>query len=148
MTDLQASLGIPQLKRVNKNLKIRQKYWQLYINGLKNIPEITLPAPIEKNTTHAMHIFAILLNLDRLKINRNQFIEALKLENIGAGIHFTPLHLHRFYRQTFGFKRGMFPVAENIGNRILSLPFYPHMTINDLDDVIKAVRKIINFYKK
>lgn len=148
MTDLQASLGIPQLKRVNKNLKIRQKYWQVYMRAFENLKEISLPAPIEKNTIHGMHIFAILLNLKRLKINRNQFIEALQKENIGAGIHFTAVHLHKFYRQRFGFKKGVLPVAERIGNRLVSLPFYPHMTKKDLNDVIAAVHKIIRLYKK
>lgn len=148
MTDLQASLGIPQLKRINKNLKIRQKYWQIYMQAFKDLKEITLPAPLEKNTVHGMHIFAILLNLERLKINRNQFIEVLQKENIGVGIHFTPLHLHQFYRKTFGFKKGALPRAEDIGDRLVSLPFYPHMTQQDLKDVITAVYKIVNFYKK
>ena len=144
MTDIQASLGIPQLKRVNKNLQIRKKYWQIYMEGLKNIPQITLPAPIEKKTIHGMHIFALLLDSKKLKISRNQFIDEMKKKNIGCGIHFTPLHLHKFYRQTFGFKEGMLPVAEKIGANIVSLPFYPHMTKKDLDDVIAAVTKIIN----
>ncbi len=148
MTDLQASLGLPQLKRLKNNLKIRKKYWQIYLKAFKDLPEISLPAPIEENTTHAMHIFAILLNIQKLKINRNQFIEALQKENIGVGIHFTALHLHQFYRKTFGFKRAMFPKAEFVADRLVSLPFYPHMTPQDLNDVIKAVYKIISFYRK
>jgi len=148
MPDIQASLGIPQLKRANKNLKIRQKYWNIYMEGLKNIKEIQLPAGIEKNTIHAMHIFAILLDTKKLKINRNQFIEAMKVENIGTGIHFTPLHLHKFYRQTFGFKKGMLPVAEDVGNRIISLPFYPHMSQQDIGDTIRVIKKVIAYYKK
>lgn len=148
MTDLQASLGIPQLKRIAKNLTIRKKYWQIYMEAFKNLPEITLPAPIEKNTIHAMHIFAIMLNLEKLKINRDQFIEALQKEKIGTGVHFTPLHLHQYYRKTYGFKKGMLPNAEYVGDRLISLPFYPHMTPGDFKDVIKAVKKLILRYSK
>ncbi len=140
MTDMQASLGIPQLKRINDNLKIRKKYWQFYLDNLKNIPEIILPAPVEKNTVHAMHIFAILLDK---KINRNLFLIKMKKEGIGCGVHFTPLHLHKFYRQKYSFKKGDFPIAEDVGERIISLPFYPHMEISDLKKTIKAIRKIL-----
>ncbi|MBU2051704.1 DegT/DnrJ/EryC1/StrS family aminotransferase, partial [Patescibacteria group bacterium] len=84
------------------------------------------------------------LELDKLTINRNQFIDALKDENIGAGVHFSALHLHQYYRKTYGFKRGDFPNAEWIGDRTVSLPFYPHMSQRDLTDVITAVTKIIN----
>jgi dTDP-4-amino-4,6-dideoxygalactose transaminase len=148
MTDIQASLGIHQLRRINKNLKIRKKYWQIYMKAFKDLKEINLPTPIDKNIIHGMHIFAIVLDTSKLKINRDQFIQALQAENIGSGIHFTPLHLHKFYRQTYGFKKGMFPRAEYIGQRFVSLPFYPHMSKQDIDDVIKAVKKIIFYYKK
>lgn len=148
MMDLVASLGIHQLQRVNANLKIRQKYWQLYDDAFSNMPEITCPLPEAENTRHARHLYAILLNLERLKINRDQFIEALRLEGIGAGIHFTPLHLHKFYRTTYGYHKGSLPKSEFVGNRILSLPLSPAMTKKDIADVIEAVLKITNFYKK
>ena len=67
---------------------------------------------------------------------------------IGAGIHFTALHLHKFYKDKYGFKKGDFPHAEWIGERTVSLPFYPHMSEKDVEDVIAAVTKIVNFYRK
>lgn len=148
MTDIQASLGIPQLKRVGQNLKIRKKYWQLYLDGLKGIPELILPAAIEKNIVHARHLFAIAVKKELLKINRNQFIDALQKENIGVGIHFSALHLQPFYQKTFGFKTGDLPKAEYLGDRLISLPFYPHMSSKDIFDVIKAIKKIVIYFRR
>ncbi|MDP2709007.1 MAG: DegT/DnrJ/EryC1/StrS family aminotransferase, partial [bacterium] len=128
MMDLQASLGIHQLKRAKANLKIRNKYWKLYTQAFTKLDGVIPPTPFEPKTVHAMHLYAINLELDKLTINRNQFIDALKDENIGAGVHFSALHLHQYYRKTFGYKRGGFPNAEWIGDRTVSLPFYPHMS--------------------
>lgn len=148
MMDLQASLGIHQLKRAAANLKIRQRYWQKYDQVFADLDGVITPAPIESNTVHAMHLYAINLELEKLKINRNQFIDALKDENIGAGVHFSALHTHKYYRETFGFKPNDFPNSFWIGERTVSLPFYPHMSQKDLDDVIYAVTKIVKRYRR
>ena len=148
LTDIQASLGIHQLRRAEANLKIRNKYWQMYNHAFNQIKGVLPPAPDEKNIVHARHLYAISLELNKLKINRNKFIDALKAENIGAGVHFTALHLHKYYKKTFGFKKGDFPRAEWIGERTVSLPFYPHMTEKDVKDVIKAVEKIVGYFRK
>lgn len=148
LTDLAASLGIHQLKRAEKNLMIRNKYWKTYTKALKEIDGILPPAPDEPDIVHARHLYAINLELNKLKISRNQFIDALKAENIGAGIHFTALHLHKYYRETFGYKPGDYPNAEWIGDRTISLPFYPHMSKRDISDVISAVKKIAKTYRK
>lgn len=148
MMDLQASLGIHQLKRAKANLKIRNKYWQMYSSAFKKIDGVLPPADDEKNIVHARHLYAINVELEKLKINRNQFVDALKAENIGAGVHFTALHLHHYYRKTFGFKKGDYPNAEWIGDRTISLPFYPHMSVKDVTDTIKAVEKIVKYYRK
>lgn len=148
MMDLVASFGLHQLKDVEKNLKLRQKYWTMYDAAFKNIKELILPAPVEPHTRHARHLYAILLKFERLKIDRNQFIDALRAENIGAGIHFTALHLHKFYRETYGYKKGDFPNAEFVGDRTLSLPLSPSMKKQDVKDVITAVLKLITYYSK
>lgn len=148
MMDLQASLGIHQLKRAAANLKIRQRYWRQYNQAFSRLDGVITPAPIEPNTVHAMHLYALNLELEKLTIDRNQFIDLLKQENIGSGVHFSALHLHQYYRKNFGFKHGDFPNAEWIGNRTVSLPFYPHMSQKDLDDVIEAVTKIIKLQHK
>ena len=148
MTDIQASLGIHQLKRAGANLKIRNKYWQMLTQAFEKIDGVITPAEDEKNIVQARHLYTINLELEKLKITRNRFIDALKAENIGAGVHFTALHLHKYYRETFGFKKGDYPKAEWIGERTVSLPFYPHMTAKDVRDVIKAVKKIVEYFKK
>ena len=110
------------------------------------IPQIITP-PNKDYTKHAWHLYSILVNTDLLMIDRNEFIEALKAENIGSSVHFIPLHLHPYYKEKYGFKRGDYPTAEYIYDREISLPLYPKMTDEDVRDVISAVKKIINYYK-
>ena len=92
-------------------------------------------------------MYTILIRPEMLKIDRNQFIEALKAENIGTGIHFVALHLHKYYRDTFGFRRGDFPNAEFISDRTISLPLSAKLKDEDVEDVIKAAKKIIQVRK-
>lgn len=148
MTDLAASLGIHQLKRVQANLKIRNQYWKTMTEAFAKVDGIIPPAPDEPNIIHARHLFAINIEPEKLTINRNEFINALQKENIGTGVHFTALHTHKYYRETFGFKPNDFPNAFWIGERTISLPFYPHMTRKDVADVIEAVKRIVKQYKR
>jgi len=99
-------------------------------------------------SVHARHLYTILLDLDRLRCTRNEFIAALKAENIGTGIHFTALHLHRYYRETFGYQPGDFPNAEWVGERTVSLPLSAKLTDQDVEDVIAAVRKVVEAYRR
>jgi dTDP-4-amino-4,6-dideoxygalactose transaminase len=92
---------------------------------------------------HVYHLYAIRLNLDSLTIDRAQFIEALKRRNIGASVHFIPVHLHPFYQERFGYRPRDLPQAEEIYEQIVSLPLYPGMTETDVDDVIRVVRQIV-----
>ena len=142
MPDIIASLGLAQLNRLEANLKIRKKYWKLLNQGLRDVEGIILPPDEQTNTVHARHLYAIVIDVKKLQISRNAFIDALKAEGIGAGVHFDPVHLHKYYRERFGFKKGDYPNAEKIGLNTLSLPFYPHMTEKDVRDVIGAVGKI------
>lgn len=148
MMDLVASFGLHQLSNVEKNLKVRQKYWHMYNEAFKDISELTLPAPEEQHTRHGRHLYAILLQTEKLKIDRNRFLDAMKTEGIGTGIHFTALHLHKFFREAYGYKKGDFPNAEYVGDRTLSLPLSPSMTSQDVQDVIAAVLKLVKYYRK
>ncbi len=147
MTDIQASLGIHQLARIEENLKRREHIWKMYTDAFSDLPEIEIP-PEENHIRHARHLFIILLNLEALTISRDEFMAALKAENIGCGIHFKAIHLHKFYREKFGYKRGDFPNAEWISDRTLSLPLSPALTDEDVHDVIEAVRKIVMWTRK
>lgn len=142
MTDIQASLGIHQLARQEKFLEVRQRYAEMYTDAFRDLPEITTPV-VKDHVRHAWHLYIIRLNLERLTIDRGQFIEALRKENIGTSVHFIPLHLHPYYRERYGFKKGDFPVAESLYEGIVTLPLYPKMSVEDVEDVIKAIRKVV-----
>lgn len=143
LTDIASSLGIHQLARVEKNLKIRKSIWGVYTKAFKTEDVLTLPAPIEKNTRHAMHLYAIVLDLRKLKVTRNEFVDRLIKENIGSGVHFAPVHTQPFYKEAFSYKNGDYPNAEYIGERILSLPLGANLTRRDVGDVTNAVKKVI-----
>lgn len=148
MTDIQASLGIHQLARVEENAKIRQKYWKMYDESFSKMPELITPKVEEKDTYHARHLYAILLRLEKLKISRDEFVDKLIKLNIGSGVHFNPVHLYEYYQKTYGFKKGDYPNAEFVGARTVSLPLSAATTEKDIKDVIAAVKLIIKKYRK
>lgn len=147
MPDIQASLGISQLKKFEMLQSRRKKIVEIYNKGLKEIEQIEVPY-VKNDIVHAWHIYVIKLKLNALKINRSQFIDALKAENIGASVHFIPLHLFPYYRKKLGFEKGSFPNAEYVYERVTSLPLSPAMSKKDAADVVEAVTKIVNYYRK
>ena len=147
MTDIQAALGIHQLRKLDDFIAIRQRYARMYDEGFADLPEVERPI-IHPDRTHTYHLYVIRLNLERLTINRAQFIEELKALNIGTSVHFIPVHLHPFYRETFGYRLGACPVAERIYERIISLPLFPRMTEDDVRDVIHAVKDVVSRHRK
>ncbi len=147
MIDLQASIGIHQLKRVDKYLKRRNEIWKEYDKAFKNLPVI-LPAPAEKNTVHARHLYTPLIETEKLKATRDEIQQKLYEENIGTGIHFVSLHLHEYYKKTFGFKPDDFPNAKYISERTISLPLSAKLGDGDVNDVIGAFTKVLKENKK
>lgn len=147
LTDIAAAIGIEQLKRCDQFWEARRTIAAMYDKAFADIPEIRRPVSIP-DVQHAWHLYVIQLELERLRITRNEFIEALKKENIGTSVHFIPLHLHPYYRNTFGYKPQDFPNANAVFERIISLPVYPRMTEANVKDVIAAVRKIIREYRR
>jgi dTDP-4-amino-4,6-dideoxygalactose transaminase len=141
MTDIQASLGIHQLRRLDGFIKARQRYAKIYHDAFAELDEIQLPIT-HPERNHAYHLYVIRLNLERLLIDRSQFVEELRNRNIGTSVHFIPVHLHPFYREHFGYRRGDLPTAEYLYDRIISLPLYPSMTDADAQDVIAAVTEV------
>ncbi len=147
MSDIQAALGLRQLEKVEEYLKIREQYWQMYNQAFSEIEEIITPSE-PNNGRHAHHLYPVLIKSECLKINRNDFKEALHQENIGTGVHFQPVHLLSYYQKTFGFKRGDFLNAEYVGDRTLSLPLSPGLTPDDIVDTIEAVKRIASYYRR
>jgi perosamine synthetase len=142
LTDLAASLGIEQLKKCQAFYERRRRISAVYNAAFAALPEIAVPV-CRREVQHAWHLYVIQLELQRLKISRREFIEELRSENIGASVHFIPLHLQPFYRDTFGYRAEDFPNASAVYERIISLPIYPNMTDTDVDDVIRAVTRIV-----
>jgi len=141
MTDIQAAIGIHQLARVEKYWQRRQEIWNRYNEAFEDLPVFT-PAPAERNTRHAHHLYILLLDIDHLKITRDQFLDEMTRHNIGVGVHYIALHLHPYYQKTFGYKRGDFPNAEWISDRTVSLPLSAKLRDEDVEDVIEAVGEI------
>lgn len=142
MMDIQAAIGIHQLKRVERYWKQRERVWQKYNAAFQNLPCLT-PAEPEPDTKHAYHLYTPLIDLDRLGKDRDWVLNALTSENIGVGVHYLPVHLHPFYRKTFGWKKGDFPNAEWIGERTLSLPLSPALSEDEIADVIEGFTKVL-----
>jgi dTDP-4-amino-4,6-dideoxygalactose transaminase len=147
MTDIQASIGIHQLEKIVAKAQRREKIWEAYNRSLKELPLI-LPSPTPPDQRHAYHLYTPLLDLERVRCTRDEFLQALHKEKIGAGIHYISLHLHPFYRETYGYTKGEFPNAEFISDRTFSLPLSAKLTDQDVEDVTKAVIKILEYYRR
>lgn len=147
LTDIAAAIGIEQLKKCDEFWEARQRIAMNYAKAFADLKEIQLPT-CRNDVQHAWHLFVIQLNLERLRINRNQFVEALREKEIGTSVHFIPLHLHPYYRDKFGYKTEDFPNAGAAFERIISLPIYPRMTEGNVRDVIVAVRKLVQEYRR
>jgi dTDP-4-amino-4,6-dideoxygalactose transaminase len=147
MMDLQASLGIHQLRRIESSLCVREAQWRTYASEFRGLDTLRIP-PEDREVRHARHLFTIELNLAALRISRDRFVEALRAENVGAGVHFTPLHTHRFYRELFGDRRWHLPNAERIGERTVSLPLSPALTVDDVLSVATAVKRVCAYYRR
>lgn len=142
MPDIQAAIGIQQLKKIEKFWKIRKEYTALYNEAFKKIPElITLTE--KENIRHAYHLYVIIVKTESLKAGRDTIMNAIQAEGIGIGIHFRTIHIHPYYKRRFGFSKGDYPNAEYASERVISLPLYPRMEEKDVRRVIKIVKKII-----
>ncbi|MCM3654512.1 UDP-4-amino-4,6-dideoxy-N-acetyl-beta-L-altrosamine transaminase [Metabacillus litoralis] len=144
MTDIQAALGLSQLKKIDEFIKIRKQFVDMYNQAFQEIKEIKIPTIQEENES-SWHLYIIRLNLEKLTSNRKEIFEALQKENIGVNVHYIPVHLQPYYQQK-GYKNGICPNAEKLYEEIITLPLFPAMSKNDVMDVINGVKKVISFY--
>ena len=147
MTDIAAGMGLAQLKKLDRMFQRRKWIAEKYNQTFGEFAELETPA-VKPEIEHAWHLYIIRLNLAQLEINRNQFIEELKKRNIGTSVHFIPLHIHPYYRETYGYKPEDFPVAYEQYLRVISLPIYSKMSDRDVLDVIEAVGDVVGRYRK
>lgn len=147
MTDVAASLGLHQLARRAWLLERRRVIATRYTAAFSTLAELE-PPPNPPHVEHAWHLYMLRLRLERLTISREEFIRALGAANIGTSVHFIPLHLHPYYRTTFQLTPADFPVSLDAYQREISLPIYPGMTADDIEDVITAVADIVAAHRK
>lgn len=146
MFDLQAALLQTQFRKIERFWEMRRAITMKLRAGLACMREVTTLAE-RPGIKHAYHLFPIVIRTERLTADRDTVMAALQAENIGVGVHYRAVHLHPYYRETFGFRPGMFPNCEYYGDRTVSLPFFPGMTDADIDDVVAAVTKVVAHYR-
>ncbi|HEX4044332.1 MAG TPA: DegT/DnrJ/EryC1/StrS aminotransferase family protein [Gammaproteobacteria bacterium] len=144
MMDLQAAIGIHQLKELDGFIARRNDLAKRYQEALSDWMQWQLPKQPDYEHTHSWHIFTPLINENIAHINRDEFMHAMKERNIGTGLHYRAAHLYPYYQQTFGFKRGDFPCAEDICDRIVTLPLFPAMTDAEHDRVLDVMYSIFH----
>lgn len=142
LTDIAAALGLHQLRRCREMWEKRRRFAALYTEILGDLPELELPTE-QPDTQHAWHLYVLRLALERLRLNRAEFIEALRERGIGSSVHFIPLHMHPYYRETYGYQPENLPVAAAIYARTVSLPIYSRLSEEDIRRVAGAVREIV-----
>lgn len=142
MMDLQAAIGIHQLKRVEANWQRRQQIWQTYNKAFSDLP-VGLPAQVEPDTRHAYHLYTILIDKEKTGISRDEFLFAMTVNNIGVGVHYLSISEHPFYQKTFVCKPEDYPNAMRIGRQTVSLPLSAKLTDEDVEDVVEAVRVVL-----
>ena len=148
MTDMQASLGLTQLAKVEEMNRKRAELSALYDRCLSGIDEILHPRPPDYPHVHSHHLYIVFLDLDRVTVSRDGFLEELKKRNIGTGIHFRAVHTQEYYRTIGGYGPGLLPETEWVSDRLFSLPLFPDMEEGDVRDVAAAIRDALAVVRK
>lgn len=147
MTDVQASIGIHQLRKVEDRLVVRESIWRTYDEALQSLP-VTLPSSPRDGVRHSRHLYTLLVDPDRVRVSRDRILEAIQREGVGVGVHYIAVPLHVYYRERFKIPAKAYPNAERISERTLSLPLTPYLQERDVSDVIAAVTKVLAYYSR
>lgn len=147
MTDVQASIGIHQLKKIEQRLNIREQIYKKYNQAFSKINCLITPKERD-NIRHSRHLYRLMINPEKIACTRNEFIDAIQKENIGSGIHYSALHTTNYYSNNHNYKQGMFPNTEFVSENTFTLPLSPYLTEKDVNDVISAVTKLTEYYEK
>ena len=132
ITDVQCALGVSQLRKLKTFVQQRHTLAAYYTAALADIPGIT-PLAVRPDVVHAYHLYVVQLDLDQLHVGRDEICAALRAEGIGVNVHYTPVHLHPFYRRRFATAPGLCPVAEAAYERLVTLPLFAQMTLADAE---------------
>jgi perosamine synthetase len=147
LTDIACALGISQLKKLEANLARRRAIAARYTRAFRELSGVVAPA-VRDGMEPAWHLYPIRLRLEALSAGRAEVFRALRAENLGVNVHYIPVHKHPYYRERFGYKGGEYPVAEDAYERLISLPMFHAMAEQDVNDVIAAVSKVVNFFSR
>ena len=147
LTDIAAALGLAQLERRAEFDARRTAIAALYDAAFTGWLEVATPG-VAPDVHHARHLYTLELALDRLTVDRARFLELLRAENIGTTVNFIPVHRHPYYRDTLGFRPEDFPVAERVYPTIFTLPIYPRMTDSDVNDVVRAIARVLHHTRR
>lgn len=147
LTDIAAAIGLHQLRRADELRNRREAIANRYLEALADLP-VRLPVVRRANDVHAWHLFPIQLEIERLRISRDEFIEVMANRGIGTSVHFIPLHRHPYWRDSCGLQPGQFPNAEEVFQRIVSMPLYSAMRDEEVDRVIDTVRSVLVEYSR
>lgn len=142
MMDLQAAIGIHQLKKVAPFLERRNQIWDLYNQAFTQLP-VGVPPEDEADTLHARHLYTLMIDEEKSGLSRDKFMSEMHKINIGTGVHYLGVHLHPYYQKTYGFKAEDFPNATWLSERTVSIPLSPKMSNSDVEDVIEATKTLI-----
>lgn len=147
MTDIQAALGIHQLRKLPRFQRRRHEIVARYQSAFGGMAEVETPVELPGAET-SWHLYVLRLRLERLAIDRARFIQELKARQIGTSVHFIPVHLHPYYRDKYGWRPEDWPVAYREYQRLVSLPLYPRMSDQDVADVIEAVHDVVEVHRR
>jgi len=145
LTDMQCVLGLSQLRKLPDWVTRRQAIARRYDEAFADLPAVE-PLAVRPEVSHAYHLYMIRLDLQKLTVTRAEVFSALVTEGIGVNVHYIPVHLHPFYRERFNTGPGLCPVAEAAYERLVTLPIFPRMSDEAVEDVIAAVRKVTEAY--
>ncbi|WDV46155.1 UDP-4-amino-4,6-dideoxy-N-acetyl-beta-L-altrosamine transaminase [Clostridiaceae bacterium M8S5] len=146
ITDIQCALGISQLSKIESFVERRRAIAKKYDEELSKIDEIIVPYQ-DKNTKSSYHLYVIKLKLDRLKVGRKHIFDELKKSGIGVNVHYIPVYYHPYYKE-LGYVKGLCEKAEELYDRMITIPLYPQMSDSDVEQVINALKKTIDRYSK
>jgi dTDP-4-amino-4,6-dideoxygalactose transaminase len=147
MSDVQAALGLCQLRKLEQFQERRHAVVKMYNEAFADHPALEIPTH-RSHVEHAWYLYVVRLRLDTLRINRDRFIRELTGRNIGTSVHFIPVHLHPYYRDKYGYRPDDFPVAFGNYRRMISLPLHPRLTDGEVADVVAAVLDTVDAFKR